>query len=201
MGDGFGHGVLRRDLDLFRVAHELQRQLADVVLEGGREQQGLAVLLRQLGQDALDRRQEAHVEHAVGFIQHQQFNAGQVDTATLQVVDQAAGRPPAGPRHGAGCPAGCPCRRRRRCRRWECAGTCCSRAGCHAPGWPVRGSGPGSAHAACAAGTHFLRGGAQVQQRQAERGGLAGTGLCAGQQVATGQRQRDRLLLDRGRVS
>ena len=52
------------------------------------------------------------------------------------------------------------------------------------------------------AGTYLLRGGAQVlQQRQAERGGLAGAGLCAGQQVATGQRQRDRLLLDRGRVS
>jgi len=39
-----------------------------------------------------------------------------------------------------------------------------------------------------------------LQQRQAEGGGLAGTGLCTGQQVATGQRQRDRLLLDRGRV-
>ncbi len=48
---------------------------------------------------------------------------------------------------------------------------------------------------------HFLRGRAQVlQQRQAEGGGLAGTGLCTGQQVATGKRQRDRLLLDRGRV-
>ncbi|MNT48422.1 hypothetical protein D3C72_1852030 [compost metagenome] len=46
-----------------------------------------------------------------------------------------------------------------------------------------------------------LRAGAQVlQQRQAEGGGLAGTGLRAGQQVAAFQRQRDRLLLDRGGV-
>ncbi len=48
---------------------------------------------------------------------------------------------------------------------------------------------------------HGLRVGAQVlQQRQAERGGLAGAGLRAGQQVAAFQGQRDRLLLDRGGV-
>ncbi|GHH56832.1 hypothetical protein GCM10009090_27140 [[Pseudomonas] boreopolis] len=37
-----------------------------------------------------------------------------------------------------------------------------------------------------------------LQQRQAERGGLAGAGLRAGQQVVAFQHQRDRLLLDRG---
>ncbi len=44
-----------------------------------------------------------------------------------------------------------------------------------------------------------LRVGAQVlQQRQAEGSGLAGAGLCPGQQVAAFQGERDGLLLDRG---
>ncbi|MNI37087.1 hypothetical protein D3C73_911600 [compost metagenome] len=201
VGDGFGHGVLRRHLDLLRVAHELQRQLADVVLEGGREQQGLAVLLGQLGQDALDRGQEAHVQHAVGFVQHQHFNAGQVDAATLQVVDQAA----------------------RAGHQQVHAATQDVELVAHADAAVDAGAGDAQVLAVAAqavmhlggqfagrcqdqrarlarAGAHFLRSGAQVlQQRQAERGGLAGAGLCAGQQVTTGQHQRDRLLLDRGR--
>ena len=37
-----------------------------------------------------------------------------------------------------------------------------------------------------------------LQQRQAERGGLAGAGLRAGQQVVAGQGQRNGLGLDRG---
>jgi hypothetical protein len=48
VGDGLGDGVLRRHLDLLRVVHELQRQLLDLRLEGGREQQGLALLRQRL---------------------------------------------------------------------------------------------------------------------------------------------------------
>ncbi len=44
-----------------------------------------------------------------------------------------------------------------------------------------------------------LVGGQTVQQRQAECCGLAGAGLGAGQQIATGQGQRNRFGLDRGR--
>jgi hypothetical protein len=38
-----------------------------------------------------------------------------------------------------------------------------------------------------------------LQDRQREAGGLAGAGLCAGEQVAAAEDGGDRLLLDRGR--
>ncbi|CAM5559553.1 hypothetical protein RLIN73S_05002 [Rhodanobacter lindaniclasticus] len=47
--------------------------------------------LRQRGEDTLQRRQETHVEHAVGLVQHQRFHGGEVQRALLQVVDQPAG--------------------------------------------------------------------------------------------------------------
>ena len=43
------------------------------------------------GHDALDGGQEAHVEHAVGFVQHQDLDAGQVDQLAAQKIVQAAG--------------------------------------------------------------------------------------------------------------
>src|SRR3546814_2571280 len=76
--------------DLLRVAHELHRQRLDPRLERGREQQRLA-LLRHPVDDALDRRQEAHVEHALGFVEHQHFDRVELGAAALEVVDQAAG--------------------------------------------------------------------------------------------------------------
>ena len=46
---------------------------------------------RQL-EDALDVGDEAHVEHAVGFVDHHDLHAGQQQLAALEVVEQAAGR-------------------------------------------------------------------------------------------------------------
>jgi predicted transcriptional regulator len=42
--------------------------------------------------DALDVGNEAHVEHAVGFVDDQQFDAGQQQAAALGMVEQPAGR-------------------------------------------------------------------------------------------------------------
>ena len=42
--------------------------------------------------DALDVGDEAHVEHAVGFVDHQQLDAGHQQPAALVMVEQAAGR-------------------------------------------------------------------------------------------------------------
>ena len=58
---------------------------------GGREEQRLAREGDELA-DAFDVGDEAHVEHAVGFVDHQQFDAGQQQAAALVVVEQAAGR-------------------------------------------------------------------------------------------------------------
>ncbi len=72
-----------------RVAHHARRQLGDGAVQRGREQQRLAVL-RQAADDGLDILDEAHVQHAVGFVQHQRVHGIQLDAARLQVVDQAA---------------------------------------------------------------------------------------------------------------
>ena len=58
---------------------------------GGGEEQGLARERHQLA-DALDVRNEAHVEHAVGFVDHQQLDAGQQQPSALVMVEQAARR-------------------------------------------------------------------------------------------------------------
>ena len=89
--DQFGGGVARGDRDFARVVQHAARQRADLVREGGREQQVLA-LLRQQRQDLADVADEAHVQHAVGFVQHQDLDARQVDGALAAVVQQAAGR-------------------------------------------------------------------------------------------------------------
>ncbi|KAG1543388.1 hypothetical protein G6F50_013995 [Rhizopus delemar] len=83
--------VLRFDLDFGRVPQEPGAELADVVGVGGRKQQRLAFgrAVRGDGDDVVI---EAHVDHAVGFVQHQRGQAGQVQAAARQVVLDAAGR-------------------------------------------------------------------------------------------------------------
>ena len=56
-----------------------------------REEQGLAGERHQFA-DALDVGDEAHVEHAVGFVDDEDFDAGQQQFAALDEVEQAAGR-------------------------------------------------------------------------------------------------------------
>ena len=58
---------------------------------GGREEQRLPARRQQLA-DALDVRDEAHVEHAVGFVDDQDLDAGEQDLAAPEVIEQAAGR-------------------------------------------------------------------------------------------------------------
>ncbi len=57
-----------------------------------RREEPRRALARQRTEDALDRRQEAHVEHAVGFVEHEHLDVGKVHAAALDVIDQAAGR-------------------------------------------------------------------------------------------------------------
>ena len=42
--------------------------------------------------DALDVRNEAHVEHAIGLVDDEDLDAGQQQLAALEMVEQAAGR-------------------------------------------------------------------------------------------------------------
>jgi hypothetical protein len=52
-------------------------ELADLFREGGREKQVLA-FRRQQREDAPDVADEAHVQHAVGFVKHQDLDMRQV---------------------------------------------------------------------------------------------------------------------------
>ena len=64
------HGL---HFDGLRVAHELRRQLGNTFGISRREQQGLA-----LGRTLLDELfhvvEKTHVQHAVGFVEHQGFH-------------------------------------------------------------------------------------------------------------------------------
>ncbi len=57
---------------------------------GGGEEKGLAGERHHL-HDALDIGNEPHVEHAVGFVDHQKLDAGQEQLATFDMVEQPAG--------------------------------------------------------------------------------------------------------------
>ena len=83
--------ALRRDLDLLGVLQDLRGELGDVVRHGRREQQRLAVL-GDRGRDAADVADEAHVEHAIGFVEHEEGDAAELHVAALDQVEQTAGR-------------------------------------------------------------------------------------------------------------
>ena len=85
---GLGCGA---DLDANRLLHIVAHDLGDVGIERG----GVAHGLTRFGQsadDAADGGQEAHVEHAIHFVQDEHLDVFQVDLATLEVVLKTAGR-------------------------------------------------------------------------------------------------------------
>ena len=86
--DGRGH---RRHRDLDRIAQHLRGELGNVPRHGRREHQRLA-LRRQLGDDLADVVDEAHVEHAVGFVEHQTFDLVEAQRIALDEIEQAARR-------------------------------------------------------------------------------------------------------------
>ena len=61
----------------------------DVVVEGGREQQGLAIGAH-LVEQTLDLGQEAHVGHAIGLVDHDQVDLVEAHVAALHQVGEAA---------------------------------------------------------------------------------------------------------------
>ena len=79
------------DFDVLRRLQKRLRQLLNALGVGGREQQGLALFGRLLD-DFADVVKKAHVQHAVGLVEHQGVQAFKRQVATLQVVHDAAGR-------------------------------------------------------------------------------------------------------------
>ena len=65
--------VLRLHLDGLRRFHELLAELGNAFRVRRRKQQGLALFRALLG-DHADVFEKAHVQHAVGFVQHQRVH-------------------------------------------------------------------------------------------------------------------------------
>ena len=88
MGNGLGRGD-HADLHGDRVLEDAVGQLADVLGHGGREKERLASRRHEL-QNAANVGQEAHVAHAIGFVQDQHLDVRQVDAAVAGQIEQAA---------------------------------------------------------------------------------------------------------------
>ena len=73
------------------VAHDLEREPHDIVGHRRREEQRLADG-RHRRDDAADVGPEAHVHHAVGFVEHEQLDAAEVGVLLAHVIDQPARR-------------------------------------------------------------------------------------------------------------
>ena len=85
--DGGRHG---RDRDFGGVGQIAVGQFLDRPRHGGREEQGLALGGDQ-GDDALQRVDEAQVEHLVGLVEDEDFEIAQSQSALVDQVEQAAG--------------------------------------------------------------------------------------------------------------
>ena len=196
--DSLHRGVAGRDLHRSGVVQQALGEFANFVAEGGRKKQGL-LLLGQERQHFFNVVDEAHVQHAVGFVEHQGLHGGQVQLALTLQIQQAAGsghqnihalaqradlrvHADAAKHHGGAqlqvfAVGLCGLFNLRR----QLAG---GRHDEHADA--------GAAKAVFGAGSH----GQAVQDGQHEGSGFAGAGLCAGQQVAACQHHRNGLGLD-----
>ena len=89
--DALGRGRLRYHFNALRLGEQAVGELGHVLRHGGREQQCLAAG-RQSGGDLADVADEAHVEHAVGFVEHKELNRRQGYMALVHQIEQAARR-------------------------------------------------------------------------------------------------------------
>ena len=80
----------RGDFDAHRIVQERIGEAGDFRRHGRREEQRLARERHQLA-DALDVRDEAHVEHPVGFVDDQDLDRVQEQAAALGEIEQASG--------------------------------------------------------------------------------------------------------------
>ena len=83
--------LARLDLDALRAARHAAGELADHAGERRREEQRLA-RPRHAREDRVDLLLKAHVEHAVGLVQHQELHAPEVHAAAVHVVLEPARR-------------------------------------------------------------------------------------------------------------
>ena len=192
--DGGGGRGLGLDRDLFGVLQVLRRDATDGGGHRGREQRHL-LLVGGVGEDRLDVFGEAHLEHLVGLVEHEVLELGEVEGALLEVVHDAT--------RGAD----------------DDVHAATEGRELHAVALAaVDGQHVHAAHVGgvllerladlqgelAGRGEHeglrrLLRDVEAGEDRQRERGGLAGTGLSDAEHVAAGEQRRDGGRLDGGR--
>jgi hypothetical protein len=187
LGQRSGTGQLHVD----RVAHHPAGELSDLPRDRRAEQQRLP-LGGNLPDDPLDVRQEAHVEHPVGLVEHQVLHVVEVGVRTAQVIEQPARR-----RDHDVDPAA------KRLLLWAHLDAAEDRSGSNRRisrqvlevGGYLRRELTSRCDHECTRGAprlvHEL-----MKNRQQESGGLAASRLRAGEQVASGHGRRDRCCLD-----
>ena len=87
--DGWNRERLLLDGDGGRIAGVVFDEAADARLEGGAEENRLA-LLRHGSHEAVDVVAEAHVEHFIGFVEDEGLEAVELDQAALHEVENAS---------------------------------------------------------------------------------------------------------------
>ena len=202
LADPLHRGVARGDLDALRILEQAARQLADFIAERGREQQAL-LGARQQRQHLLHIVDEAHVEHAVGFVQHQHLNAGEVHETLLLQIQQTPG---GGHEHVDAALDAVNLRVHAHATE-DHGGVQVKVLAVFAHGFlnlrrefACRRQHQGADGLATELAARGLAFGQTVQQRQGKGGGFAGAGLCAGQQVVAREHERNGLGLDRRRL-
>ena len=83
-------GCLRIHLNPYRPNQDTSAQVLNRLGHGGRKKQGLA-LLWQGADDPLDIVDKAHIQHAVGFIEDEDFDTVQADNFLVHQIKQAPG--------------------------------------------------------------------------------------------------------------
>ncbi len=196
--DELDRRVARRDLDRQRIVQQTLGEPADIVRVSRREQEVLPLCGQQLDH-ATDVVDEAHVEHAVRFVEDQDLDLRQIERALLREIEQAPG----------GRDENVAARAQRGDLRVD-ADAAEDLIGAQAQVLAV------AARAVGDLGCEFARrreherarrgacrglGAEKLQDRQHESGGFAGAGLRAREDIAAREHRRDRLRLNgRGRV-
>ena len=91
LGDALDRRGDRRHRDPRRIAQHRLGEFGDILGHRRREEQRLPPD-RQFGDDLPDVVDEAHVEHAVGLVEHEKLDLAELEPVALHEIEQAAGR-------------------------------------------------------------------------------------------------------------
>ncbi len=196
LAHGVRRGVARCHLDRLGRVQQPGRQRLDLVGKGRGKHQVLP-LLRQPCEHLADVVDEAHVQHAVRFVQHQDFHCAQIQAALLHVIQQASRRGHQDVHAAAqaldlGLDAHASEHDHRGKSRVSAIGAHRGlHLGCKLPGWRENQGARPMARRVRVRGVEQA-----LQDGQHETGGLTGSGLGRGEQIAAAEHGRNGADLD-----